>query len=100
MQIRPRDSARLTTAVTRESLMAAPKEKETVFRKFTIAESLLLFKGFAIKTAQDLFLGPQPQVVGTKEEHLTAAISWLKRAHDVTPDDGQSVTWAVVVQRT
>ncbi|MDJ0899159.1 MAG: hypothetical protein QNJ55_10140 [Xenococcus sp. MO_188.B8] len=89
MQIRPRDSARLTTAVTRESLMAAPKEKETVFRKFTIAESLLLFKGFAIKTAQDLFLGPQ--VVGTKEEHLTAAISWLKRAHDVTPDDG--VSW-------
>lgn len=51
--------------------------------------SVELFKCFAIRAIKDLFLqkssGFQPQ------EHLEAAIHWLKRSHDCSPDDG--VSW-------
>ena len=89
MPIKLRNSARLTTTVARKSSIAVTKRTEGAFRKSTITESLVLLKCFAGKTTEDLFHGSQ--VVGGLQEHLAAAISWLKRAHDVTPDDG--VSW-------
>lgn len=89
MQIIPRRSIRLKTNVALESLSIVAKGREQAFRKSTIAESLVILKCFAGRTMVDL-LG-SPQVVGGLQKHLEAAISWLKRAHDVTPDDG--VSW-------
>ncbi|MBV9388017.1 MAG: hypothetical protein JOZ78_16460 [Chroococcidiopsidaceae cyanobacterium CP_BM_ER_R8_30] len=51
--------------------------------------SLALLNCFAERVMRDLFLGSQAPL--GLQEHLNAAIAWLKRAHDVSPDDG--VSW-------
>ncbi|MCU0524309.1 MAG: hypothetical protein MUF72_05740 [Elainella sp. Prado103] len=48
-----------------------------------------LFQCFASRAIQDLMNHPQP--VEDLQSHLHAAIYWLKRAHDCSPDDG--VSW-------
>ena len=56
----------------------------------SVSPSLLaLLKCFSGRVRRDLFLGPQA-VVGL-QGHLEAAIGWLKRAHDLSPDEG--VSW-------
>jgi rhamnogalacturonyl hydrolase YesR len=50
---------------------------------------LELLQRFADRGFQDLFV--KPQTVFEPQEHLTAAIEWLKRAHECSPDDG--VSW-------
>jgi len=64
---------------------------EKTFDKFTNTETepLALLKCFTGRITKDV-LG-LPQVVGVLQDHLAAAISWLKQAHDVSPDDG--VSW-------
>ncbi|MFB2934268.1 prenyltransferase/squalene oxidase repeat-containing protein [Aerosakkonemataceae cyanobacterium BLCC-F154] len=57
--------------------------------KFTDGERLTLLKCFASRATKDLLT--RSQGVNNLQEHLQAAISWLKRSHDVTPDDG--VSW-------
>lgn len=48
-----------------------------------------LFQCFAGRSLQDLI--DRPQAVDETQAHLQAAIAWLKRAHDCSPDDG--VSW-------
>jgi hypothetical protein len=64
---------------------------EQAFDKFTNTETepLALLKCFTGRITRDVLI--PPKIVGTLQEHLAAAISWLKQAHDVSPDDG--VSW-------
>ncbi|WP_200892447.1 WecB/TagA/CpsF family glycosyltransferase [Aliterella atlantica] len=48
-----------------------------------------LLNCFAKRIAKDVFF--RPQVVSNLQEHLAAAINWLKLAHTVSPDNG--VSW-------
>ena len=89
MHIIPRGSACLKTTVTLKLLSTIAQEREGAFCKSTLTDSFVLLKCFAGRTTGDLFLSPK--ILGGLQEHLEAAISWLKRAHDVTPDDG--VSW-------
>ncbi len=89
MQIIFRDSACVKATVALESSLTVTKGREGSFRKYTFIDSLVLLKCFAPRIMGDLFLGPQ--TIGGLQEHLEAAISWLKRAHDVTSDEG--VSW-------
>lgn len=53
------------------------------------SRSLELVRCFATRVIQDIILSPD--TVDTPEAHLEAAIQWLKRAHDCSPDGG--VSW-------
>ncbi|MDF5712998.1 MAG: terpene cyclase/mutase family protein [Rhizonema sp. NSF051] len=50
---------------------------------------LKLVESFTSRAFKDLL--SQPQEIYETQEHLEAAIQWLKRAHDCSPDDG--VSW-------
>jgi hypothetical protein len=52
-------------------------------------KSLKLFQSFSDRAIKDLFF--KSENVFEIQEHLEAAIQWLKRAHDCSPDDG--VSW-------
>lgn len=60
-------------------------------QKFTLQQpnTVELFQCFIGKAVQDLIY--KPQTVDEPQVHLQAAIDWLKRAHDCSPDDG--VSW-------
>ncbi|AFY34996.1 hypothetical protein [Calothrix sp. PCC 7507] len=51
--------------------------------------SLNLLQSFSDRAIKDVFFKPQSDL--EVQEHLAAAIQWLKRAHDQSPDDG--VSW-------
>jgi tetratricopeptide (TPR) repeat protein len=51
--------------------------------------SLEVVRCFTERVLKDFFI--KPRTVYKTEEHLEAAIAWLKRAHDCSPDDG--VSW-------
>lgn len=56
---------------------------------FQMPQSVRLFESFSDRAIKDVLF--KPQNVFTLPEHLAAAVQWLKRAHDCSPDDG--VSW-------
>jgi hypothetical protein len=81
MKVLLRDSA--------SSQATVAHKRETAFHQFTNTESVALLKCFAGRITKDLFV--PPQLVGGLQDHLEAAVSWLKRSHDASPDEG--VSW-------
>ena len=76
------------TVAMKSSTIVANEGVEEL-QKYTDIDSFTLLKSFAARATKDLFLGSQ--AVDKVQEHLQAAIGWLKRAQDVTPDGG--VSW-------
>jgi hypothetical protein len=56
---------------------------------FQLPQSVKLLESFSDRAIKDVLF--KPQNIFEVEEHLAAAIQWLKRAHDCSPDDG--VSW-------
>jgi hypothetical protein len=63
--------------------------KQTQFLDDPKGTTLELLRCFTARVVKDYFI--KPGHVADEKAHLEAAVQWLKRAHDVTPDGG--VSW-------
>jgi hypothetical protein len=74
-----------------QAIVAAESSTSFVFQKVKPSDNkqLTLLTSFAGIVAKDLFL--VTPALGEPQEHLEAAISWLKQAHNLSPDEG--VSW-------
>jgi hypothetical protein len=89
MKVLPRKLGYAKANLAARPLTVLPEERKLSSQQSRFSESLVLLKCFANRITKDLFLGPQG--IEARSEHLAAAISWLKLAHDMTPDNG--VSW-------